>query len=142
MAELTGTFEHQIDSKNRIRIPNKLKGDNEPLYFTLGTLNRIFVYTESEFNAISEKINATAKLTDAQAQKAVTFFFSTTEKLEGDAQGRMILPPLHKKYAKIDRDVVICGAGNRIEIWSKDNYEKYFDGCLENYDSIFAMLGI
>lgn len=142
MAEFTGTFEHQIDSKNRIRIPNKLKGDEEGLYFTLGTLNRIFVYTKSEFDAISEKVRSSVKLTDKEGQKAQTFFFSTSVYLEGDAQGRMILPALHKKFAKIDKDVVFCGACNRIEIWSKESYDEYFDNCIENFDSIFEKLGI
>lgn len=142
MFEFTGTYEHQIDSKNRIRFPSKFKLDGLELVFTLGQDNRIFVYPKSEFDIIADNIRSKVKLTDKEGQKAQTFYFSTSVTLEGDAQGRMILPPLHKKYAHIDKDIVFCGVNNRIEIWSKEAHDKYFESCIENFDSIFEKLGI
>ena len=52
MFYLTGEYNHQMDTKNRIRIPNKLKGEERGLYFSKGTNNCLFVYYEAEFKKI------------------------------------------------------------------------------------------
>ena len=52
------------------------------------------------------------------------------------------LPVLLKEHAKIDRELVICGAGSHIEIWAKDVYDEYFKDEDENFDEMFNILGI
>ena len=54
----------------------------------------------------------------------------------------MILPPNLKIHAKIDREIVICGAGSHIEIWAKEVYDEYFSDEDENFDELFGTLGI
>lgn len=142
MFYLTGEYFHQMDTKNRIRIPNKLKGEEKGLYFSCGTNNCIFVYSEEEFKKLVAKIEEHTQMSDDDGQLALRFFTKSFTWVDGDAQGRMILPPALKKYAKIDRDIVICGAGTRIEIWAKEVYDKYFANANDNFDSLFKKLGI
>ncbi len=54
----------------------------------------------------------------------------------------MILPQKLKQYAKIDRDVVICGAGSRIEIWAKEVHDEYYKDEDNNFGNMFNSLGI
>ncbi len=54
----------------------------------------------------------------------------------------MILPQKLKEFAKIDKDIVICGAGERIEIWAKEVYDVYFSDEDENFDELFKQLDI
>ena len=42
-----------------------------------------------------------------------------------DAQGRLPLPPALRSYAGLERDVVVCGAGDRVEIWDADTYYQF-----------------
>lgn len=142
MFYLTGEYAHQMDTKNRIRIPNKLKGEEKGLYFSKGTNNCLFVYYEEGFKQLIEKLEQSVKISDADKQKSARVFAKSFSYVEGDAQGRMILPQKLKEFAKIDKDIVICGAGERIEIWAKEVYDVYFSDEDENFDELFKQLDI
>ena len=130
---LTGEYDHQIDSKNRIRIPSKLKGSEEKLYFARGTDECIFVFYEK---AMQEKLEVIEKIqiTNYAQQKGLRRFTKSIKLVEVDNQGRLVIPQELVDYAHITKDVKICGAGARIEIWAKEVYDKYFDEDEESYD--------
>ena len=142
MFYLTGEYNHQMDTKNRIRIPNKLKGEEKGLYFSKGTNNRLFVYYEEAFKELIQKIEEKIKMTDTDGQLALRVFAKSFTYVEGDQQGRMILPTKLKEYAKIDKDLVICGAGSHIEIWAKEVHDKYFENEDVDFDELFKKLDI
>lgn len=142
MFYLTGEYSHQMDTKNRIRIPNKLKGDEKGLYFSKGTNNCLFVYYEAGFKELVQKLEESVKISDTNKQKSLRVFAKSFTYVEGDSQGRMILPQKLKEYAKIDKDLIICGAGARIEIWAKEVYDKYFEQEDEDFDELFGLLDI
>lgn len=142
MFYLTGEYNHQMDTKNRIRIPNKLKGDEKGLYFSKGTNNCLFVYYEAGFKELIQKIEEKVKMSDESGNMALRVFAKSFTYVEGDAQGRMILPTKLKEYAKIDKDLVICGAGSHIEIWAKEVHDKYFEDEDVNFDELFKKLDI
>lgn len=138
---LTGEYDHQIDSKNRIRIPSKLKGEESKLYFSKGTNGCLFAFYES---AVREKFETleSIKISDAEKQKGMRAFAKSLRLVDMDIQGRLTIPPELKKFAKIDKDVKICGAGSRIEIWALEVYNEYYADDDENFDLNFASLDI
>ncbi len=142
MVYLTGEYFHQMDTKNRIRIPNKLKGEENKLRFAKGPNNCIYVYYEEAFQDLIRKIQENTKQGDEKQRKATRVFEKSVYVVDGDGQGRMILPPNLKIHAKIDREIVICGAGSHIEIWAKEVYDEYFSDEDENFDELFGTLGI
>ena len=113
MAFLTGEYNHQVDAKNRIRIPNKLKGTDESLYFTKGTNNCIFVFTAEAVAPKFEMLNQ-VKMHDEEQRKGYRAFIKSFQVVESDNQGRMVIPSKLIEFAKIDKDIVICGAGDHI----------------------------
>ena len=137
-----GTYNHQSDAKNRIRLPNKLKGDARELYFTKGTNHCLFVFFEEGYKNILDTLNEQVKMGDPEGSKAMRMFVKSCAVLEGDTQGRMILPNNLKDFARIQKDVVICGAISHIEIWAKEEYDKYYANEDEEYDALFSKLGI
>ncbi len=138
---LTGEYDHQIDSKNRIRIPAKLKGNEEKLYFSKGTNGCIFVFYEAAVKEKLEKLEE-IKISDTDKQKGMRAFTKSLKLVEMDNQGRLVIPPELKIYGKITKDIKICGAGSRIEIWSKEVYDTYFADDDENYDENISYLDI
>ena len=138
---LTGEYDHQIDAKNRIRIPAKLKGKEEKLYFSKGTNGCIFVFYEAAIMEKLEKLEE-VKISDIEKQKGIRTFTKSLKLVEMDPQGRLVIPPELKSYAKIVKDIKICGAGSRIEIWSKEVYDQYFADDDENFDVNFSYLDI
>lgn len=137
-----GEYNHQIDSKNRIRLPNKIKGNAKELYFTKGTNHRLFVFFEDGYNRILNTLSENVKMGDPEGSKALTMFAKSCAVLEGDSQGRMILPNNLKEYAQIKKDIVICGAITHIEIWAKEVYDEYYKDEDEIFDGMFGKLGI
>lgn len=136
MRILTGSYNHSIDDKNRIRIPAKLKNDlfaDAPdkdekkfsLVFHTGTDGCIAIYTQEAVDRIFASF-AEVKQSDFEKYKAVRKFLNTFETVESDPQGRLVVPPMFKKHAKIKKDLVICGTVDHIEIWSKEVYNEYF----------------
>ncbi len=59
-----------------------------------------------------------------------------------DPQGRLVIPGELISFAKIVKDIKICGAGSRIEIWSKEVYDEYFADDDESFDENFGFLDI
>ena len=127
MAFLTGEYDHQIDAKNRIRIPTKLRGGEEKLYFSKGTGGCIFVMYEKVMDA-KLAILSDVRLTDLDKQRGQRQFAHSVKLIDMDQQGRFVIPPELVKFAKLTKDIKICGSGDRIEVWARDRYEEYMAG--------------
>ena len=145
MAMFTGEYFHQLDAKNRIRIPARLKKDlGEEYYFAFGTNHCIFVFTKQKMEQYLEELGA-AKLSDLEAQKRVRMFARTCVQVEEDNKGRIVLSPELRRHAQLgkdDKELVICGAVNRIEIWNKRLYDEYTADMETDYDKLFSELDI
>ncbi|MDE7454137.1 MAG: cell division/cell wall cluster transcriptional repressor MraZ [Clostridia bacterium] len=139
---LTGEYDHQIDAKNRIRIPAKLKGNEDKLYFSKGTNGCIFVFYDAAIKEKLQKLETDIKISDVERQKGLRAFTKSLKLVEMDPQGRLVIPSELIGYGKIKKDIKICGAGSRIEIWSKEVYDEYFAGTDENFDENFSILDI
>lgn len=138
---LTGEYDHQIDAKNRIRIPAKLKGNEEKLYFSKGTDGCIFVFYEAAVREKLEKLEE-IKIADKDKQKGMRTFIKSLKLVEVDNQGRLVIPSELIKFAKINKDIKICGAGSRIEIWAKEVFDEYYADDDESYDENIGYLDI
>ena len=138
-----GMFEHQLDDKNRLRIPSKFKkeltGENgERKYsFFRGMNNCICVMADDDLDEIISGISEEAI---SEANQATALFFSSIHSAEEDAQGRVVLPTILRKIAGIKKDIVTLGRGKRLEIWSAENYYDYI--CNVDYDKALKELRI
>ena len=145
---LTGEYDHQIDAKNRIRIPTKLRGTEEKLYFSKGTGGCIFVHYVNEMDDKLAKLHEGVKMTDIGRQRGLRKFTHSIKLVEMDQQGRFVIPPELVNFAKINKDVKICGSGSRIEVWDTDRYEAYMSGAeiddkeVVDFDKVMSELGI
>jgi MraZ protein len=118
-----GGFSHNIDDKGRIIIPQKyrlLLG--EKFVITKGLDKCLWVFAEDEFRKLDERLQAQPML-NSSAVRLQRFF--SAEAVDGttDSQGRIALPVNLRDYAGIDKETMIVGAGNRIEIWSKARWD-------------------
>lgn len=129
MALLLGTFSHQLDAKNRMRIPAKLKKElGDEYYFCKGTNRCISVLSKEETEAWFEKLK-TISYSDLEGQKILREIAKSFVPAVEDSQGRVILPSELRTYAgfgKDDKELMICGAVTRVEIWSKKVYDEYY----------------
>ena len=120
-----GVSHHQLDGKNRFRVPSKMRAAlGEGFVLCKGTSGCLFVFSAGEFSAYSAKLNG-VPLGDKAAQKALRAFYSSAFGPETDSQGRAILPAELKEHAGIVKDIVTVGVGTRAEIWSEERWTEY-----------------
>ena len=93
------------------------------------------MFTENEWKTQEAKFKA-MPYTKPEARKFNRLYFSGAAQIECDKQGRILIPKYLKDYASIKRDVVIIGVSNRMEIWSKDSWAKYYSGSKESFEDV------
>ncbi|MFA6730979.1 MAG: division/cell wall cluster transcriptional repressor MraZ [Eubacteriales bacterium] len=117
----TGEYWYSMDQKGRVSIPPKLReGLGEEFKITKGFDKCLCVYPLDEWTSFANKIK---ELPEARQRHARRYFFSGTSEGSLDAQGRIALPPVYRQFALLEKDVVIIGNENHIEIWSADEWE-------------------
>ena len=131
-----GEYHHNIDNKGRLIIPAKFREElGDEFVITRGLDQGLFGYSMDEWKQIEDKLK-TLPLTKKDARAFTRFFFSGATECELDKQGRVNISSPLLNYAKLEKECVILGVSNRIEIWSKQQWEDYFS---ESEDS-FAEL--
>lgn len=140
-----GEYLHTIDAKGRVIIPSKFRDElGEKFIVTKGLDNCLFVYPESEWKTFENKLKQ-LPLTSRDARAFVRLFFSGATECELDKQGRITIPPNLREHARLDKDTVLIGVSTRVEIWSKEEWDRYNEAADLSYDDIaekMAQLGI
>ena len=138
-----GTYEHQLDDKNRLRVPAKFKkgltgeAGDKTYSFARGLNGCIYVFPDDVLEELIEELSD-ERLGESSA--ASLLFFSNIFSAEEDAQGRVVLPSRLKAAAAIKKDIVTVGRGKRLEIWSAEKYDEFINSL--DYDAEFKSLGI
>ena len=138
-----GSTHSKLDDKNRFVLPQQMRYglvENGELEFTiaLGLGGSLAIYKRSDIERIVKKFQAKQHV--AKYQKFFTLFFSTLHHCSCDKLGRIVLPPVLKKAAKIQNEIVIAGVLNKIEIWPKEKYEFDLESFLTGEDSNLAQM--
>jgi MraZ protein len=120
-----GEYLHTIDAKGRLILPAKFREELGELFIvTKGLDNCLFVYAKEEWAILEGKLKQ-LPLAKPEARAFVRFFFAGAAEVECDKQGRVLLPTNLREYAQVEKDVVILGVSNRVEIWSKSVWDSY-----------------
>jgi MraZ protein len=136
MGMFMGEYHHSIDNKGRMIVPSKFRDDlGEMFIITRGLDQCLFGYPLSEWSLIEEKLKG-LPLTKKDARAFTRFFFSGATESELDKQGRINIPAPLLTYAKLEKECVILGVSNRIEIWSKPIWEDYFTQSEDSFAEI------
>ena len=84
----------------------------------------MFGYSLSEWSVLEEKLKK-LPLAKPEARAFTRFFFAGAAEIGYDKQGRILLPPVLREHARLEKEVVVIGVSNRIEIWSQDAWQAY-----------------
>ena len=120
---LMGSYQHTIDPKGRVIMPAKFREElGELFYATKGPDESIIVLSKEAWEELGAKICAMPR---GQAKDVRRFLFSSAAELIPDKQGRILLPPVLRDFAHLDKDVVIIGTGSQVEIWDETRWNQY-----------------
>lgn len=131
-----GEYAHNIDRKGRIIIPAKFRDElGEVIIITRGLDGCLNVYTKEQWELIYEQLMKLPS-TKKDARMFVRMMTSKAAECEIDNQGRVLLPSALIKLANIEKACMIIGAANRIEIWSKENWDTVDEEANESFEDI------
>lgn len=130
MRIFTGQYERTVDAKNRIQIASQLRAAIDPerdgsgFFITLGS-NRgtLSIYTERAFERLADRME-TEFLPGGAPRKFEQQFYGLASYAETDKQGRLVLPELLTKKARIDQEVYLIGQKTRIDVWNRGDFER------------------
>lgn len=129
-----GEYYHQIDEKNRLRIPSKIRKSLGECTIVKGSEGCLYILPASEVSKIMDKIDNIPMY--SPAQKSLRMIFSSAFNVEEDSQGRFLLPASLKAFASITKDVVFIGVGNRCELWAQEKWTKYNEMNNNDFDNL------
>nr|WP_330361345.1 division/cell wall cluster transcriptional repressor MraZ [Anaerostipes sp. CAG:276] len=117
-----GEYNHTIDAKGRLIIPSKFREAlGSEFVLTKGLDGCLFVFPMKEWEAFEEKLRS-LPLIDKNARKFSRFFLAGASTCELDKQGRILVPGTLREFAQMDKEVVLTGMLDRIEVWSKEQW--------------------
>ena len=131
-----GEYHHSIDDKGRLIIPSKFReelGNN--FIITRGIENCLFVYSLDSWNEIVRKIES-LPFTKKDARTFARFFLSGASEAEFDKQGRINITSPLISYAKITKECIVIGTGDRLEIWSEESWNDFFASAKDSMSDI------
>jgi MraZ protein len=137
-----GTFEHSLDAKNRLTVPARFRAALAGRVFLVrGADPCISLYPETTYTALTEAALQGMNPFSTQARELKRLFHSTATDTELDSAGRVMLTPRHLEHAAIDREVVITGAGDCLELWDRSAWEAYDRDLSQRAPDLTASLG-
>ena len=117
-----GEYAHNIDKKGRIIIPAKFREElKETVIITRGLDGCLSVYTKEQWLLIYEQLQKLKKK-KKDARMFVRMMTSKAAECEFDAQGRILIPSSLVQLADLQKECMVIGAGNHIEIWAKERW--------------------
>ncbi|SCW48875.1 MraZ protein [Paenibacillus tianmuensis] len=135
-----GEYQHTVDEKGRMIVPAKFREALGTLFIVTRGLDQcLFVYPMNEWAVLEQKLKA-LPLMKSDARAFTRFFFSGATECELDKQGRVNLPNNLIGHAKLEKDCIVIGVSNRVEIWSKSIWENYFQQSEESFAEIAEKL--
>ena len=128
-----GTFEHNLDAKNRLTVPAKYRGALSGGVYLVRSADDpcLQVYPAERYDAMADQAVAGMNPMSRQAREARRLLFAYADDVQLDGAGRIVLSARQLQHAGIDgRDVVITGIGDALELWSPKGWADYENGLL------------
>ena len=129
MAFFTSEHECKLDAKGRLVLPSRLKSvlpeaSKKSIIIRKGFEPNLIVYPLHEFQNIYTRISSLNEFSSEQ-RKLKRNLFSSISQVDLDSNGRFLLPKSMISHTGLEKDVILVGMGNVIELWSPYNYNKY-----------------
>jgi len=139
-----GAFHHTLDAKGRVSIPVQFRQVltdryEETLIVTSDFDQCLVGYPVEEWRQIEDKMK-TLPMMQKEVKDFLRFFYSSAVSCPLDRQGRILLPASLRQYAGLNRDVVLIGMSNKIEVWGERQWKEKTGQVSQNAERISSAL--
>lgn len=131
-----GEYQHNLDAKGRIIIPSRFRDElNTNFILTRGLDGCLTIYSLEQWEKMFVEINK-LPTTKKAARQYVRMLTSTATECVLDNQGRIQIPSFLSKPVNIQKECVVIGANDHIEIWDRDTWDNYYLEASENFEDV------
>ena len=125
MAELLGTHSYQLDPKGRLSLSARFReAFVDGAWITVGQDRCLYCFPRAEWERRADEV-AAFPLSDNDGRAYSRLFFGASEEVKLDGQGRVTIPQRLREVVGIDKEVVVLGVRDRMEIWDRTAHERY-----------------
>lgn len=118
-----GEFSHSVDAKGRVIIPSKLREQlGDTFVVTKGFDNCLSIYDLENWQSLQLKLSSMPMIS-ADARTLRRMIVGSATEAQTDKQGRILIPAPLRAYARIDKEAVVIGNIDHVEIWSKEVWD-------------------
>lgn len=141
MATFRGTFDYTLDAKNRLTVPARFRAVlAEGVVMAKGTEPCVSLWTPSGYDAWTESILGNISPLSEEADKLQRFFAANAHDTELDSAGRIAFPSFLRDHASLQKEVVVTGSHNRLEVWDRATWAEHNDSLIAEIKDIRSRL--
>lgn len=138
---LLGEYKHNLDIKGRMAVPAKFREElSAGAIVTRGLDNCLFLFAPKSWELLVAKITA-LPLSQSNSRAFSRLMLAGAVDVEVDKQGRILIPDYLRKYANLEKQVVVAGLVSRAEIWNDKKWDEYKKKTESSSDEIAERLG-
>jgi len=137
-----GTFDYSLDAKNRLTVPARYRAAlSDGVVLAMGLERCVALWTPTGYDAYTQASLAGFHPLQPEAQQLKRFFAANSLDTELDAAGRVMIPAFLVDHAGLEKEVVVTGSGDALEIWSRATWSEYRAALASAVTDITARLG-
>ena len=120
-----GEYNHNLDDKSRLAIPVKFRTILKVgAVITKGLDNCLFLYSKKQWEKIAKKLSE-LPVSQSKARAFSRLMLAGAMEVDFDKQGRINIPEYLKEFSNLNKETIIAGLFDRLEIWNKKEWQKY-----------------
>ncbi len=143
-----GNFEHSLDAKHRLTVPAKFRAALAAGVVLAvspetkaGTARSVAIWPTESFERYTGAVLSNRDPISSDARELTRILFNNSHDTELDSANRVMIPPAMLRYAGLDKEVVVTGSGDCLEVWDRDAHRKYNEDVLSRFPEIAASVG-
>ena len=137
-----GTFDYSLDQKNRLTVPAKFRAAlAEGVVLAKGVDPCVELWAPRDFDARMGAALAGRNPLSRDARRISAFFSANSQDAELDSAGRVGMPAFLGEHASLDKEVVVIGAGDHVQVWDRAGWAAFNDDLAAEIGEITERLG-
>jgi MraZ protein len=137
-----GHFEHSLDAKNRLAIPARFRAAfSNGAVLAKNPETCVAVWTPDRHEAIIERALSGLNPMGSEYRKLSRFYQGNSFEIDLDASGRVTLPPPLLVHAGIEKEVVVVGVGDHLEVWGRERWQQEQEALDAEIEEVTERLG-
>ena len=131
-----GSYQHNLDAKGRLLLPSRFRNEaGNLLYIMKGFDGALSIFKEVDFKKLVDNIE-NHPFNKKDSRDYIRVQLASVREMEVDSLGRILIPKEILNKYHLGREVIVIGVGDHIEIWNREDYERYEQETNEAFERI------